>query len=66
VYHTGLLLPTRLPIFVCCQRSGSCEDSLAADTRQLWGFHNFCLGPMTGITEPGATYGPLGVCVPPQ
>jgi hypothetical protein len=58
--------PIDPPLSVCCQHSGSCEDSLAADTRQLWGFHNLCQGPGTGITAPGATCGPLGVCVTSQ
>jgi hypothetical protein len=58
--------PIEPPMPVCCQRSGSCEDTLATTTRELWGFHNLCQGPMTGITEPGATCGPLGTCVTAQ
>lgn len=55
--------PIDPPISVCCQRSGSCKDGFVSDTRELWGFHNGCQGPMTGTTAPGASCGPLGLCV---
>jgi len=53
------------PISVCCQRvAGGCEDTVVADTGQLWEFHNLCQGQMTGITVPAATCAAGGNCAP--
>jgi hypothetical protein len=53
------------PVPLCCQLSGSCNQTTANDTQDLWSFRNVCAGSFPGGTvQRAATCGPTGTCEP--